>query len=199
MVKRILLIIILIIFILFPPIFPKFLIKGEKEVLKSYFGFVFTYFNKNLERDSFYTFKVKGYEKRGIVLKNEIINKSYIFSSDGKLLSEGDINGAIVVYFKGNNEPKNSYESLKNFYSSFVSFQDFLKKFNFKPYLDLDNGNIYLENDKTFINLGDKNFSERVKNIEILLDKNEINGILDASFDKIILLRGEKKWKICVF
>lgn len=199
MVKKIILITLLIIFLIFPPIYPKSLIKGDTSNIKSYFGFVFTYFNENLQREGFFTYKVKGYEKRGIVLKNETLQKSYIFSSDGDFLSEGEINGAIIIYFKSDREPKKHYDSLKNFHLSYILFQDALKDFNLTPYLDLEKDEIFLEGDLILIKIGKENYKERIKNVISLLKKEKVSGTIDASFDKIILYKGSKKWKIYVF
>lgn len=199
MVKKFILITLLIIFLIFPPIYPKSLIKGDTSNIKSYFGFVFTYFNRNLQREGFFTYKVKGYEKRGIVLKSDTLQKSYIFSSEGKLLSEGEINGAITIYFKSDKEPKKHYDSLKNFHSSYIFFQDALKDFNLIPYLDIEKDEIFLENDSILIKIGKENFKKRIKNVIFLLKKEKITGIVDASFDSVILFKGSKKWKIYVF
>lgn len=199
MVKKLILITLLIIFLIFPPIYPISLIKGDTSNIKSYFGFVFTYFNRNLQREGFFTYKVKGYEKRGIVLKSDTLQKSYIFSSEGKLLSEGEINGAITLYFKGDKEPKKHYDSLKNFHSSYILFQDALKDFNLTPYLDLEKDEIILEGESILIKIGRENYKERIKNVFSLLKKEKISGTIDASFDKIILYKGSKKWKIYVF
>lgn len=196
MVKKLILVSILIILIIFPPIFPKSLIEGENNNLKSYFGFVFTYFNKDLQRESIFKYKVKGFEKRGVVLKNETLGKSFIFSSDGKLLSMGEINGAITLYFKEEKEPKKYYESIKNFHSHFIYLQDILKDFNLKPYLDLEKDEIYFENEEILIKLGRENYKERIKNVINLLKHEKLTGTIDATFDKIILHKGSKKWKI---
>ncbi|MCX8095595.1 MAG: hypothetical protein N3D74_05365 [Caldisericia bacterium] len=191
MVKKIILIIILIIFLIFPPIIPKSLIKGDKSYLKQ--PFIFTYFNKNLKRESFFIYKIEGYEKRGVVLKNESSQKSYIFSSEGDFLSEGEINGGILIYFKENKEPKKHYNSIKNFHSSYIFFQDTLKNLNLIPYIDLEKDEIYLENEYLLVKIGRLNFKERIRNLVTLLNKEKINGIIDASFDKIIIIKGVKK------
>lgn len=193
MVKKLILITLLIIFLIFPPICPISLIKGDTSNIKSYFGFVFTYFNRNLQREGFFTYKVKGYEKRGIVLKSDTLQKSYIFSSEGKFLSEGEINGAITLYFKGDKEPKKHYDSLKNFHSSYILFQDALKDFNLTPYLDLEKDEIILEGESILIKIGRENYKKRIKNVFSLLKKEKISGTIDASFDKIILHKGSKK------
>lgn len=193
MVKKLILITLLIILLIFPPIYPISLIKGDTSNIKSYFGFVFTYFNRNLQREGFFTYKVKGYEKRGFVLKSDTLQKSYIFSSEGKLLSEGEINGTITLYFKGDKEPKKHYDSIKNFHSSYILFQDALKDFNLTPYLDLEKDEIILEGESILIKIGRENYKERIKNVFSLLKKEKISGTIDASFDKIILYKGSKK------
>lgn len=88
MVKKIIIILFLILLILFPPIFPKNLIKGENKNIKDYFGFVITYFNKDIERTSIWAYEVKGYNLNGIILKNINSEKSYIFSKEGELIKE---------------------------------------------------------------------------------------------------------------
>lgn len=195
MVKRVLFFL-LCFMILFPPMIPEFLIKGEKTYIKSYFGFVITYFNKEIKRDGLFSYRAVSYEKRGIVLKNENSQLSYIFSSDGYFLSKGEISGAIVVYFKEDESPEKYYESLKNFHSSYIFLQDSLKKFNLKPFLDLKKDLIYLENEKMYVVLGKENFKERFNNLLCLLKNENISGYLDASYDKIVILREKGKWKI---
>lgn len=197
MVKKIILITILIIFFIFPPLYPKSLIKGEKENLKDFYGFIFTYFNPQIERDSFFTYKVKGYEKKGIVLKNINSGKSFIYSSEGNFLYEGDINGAILIYFKEEkNPPPPNLSSLKDFHSSYIYFQDELKELSLTPFIDLEKDEIYLENENSKIFIGKENFKKRIQNVILLLKNNKLTGILDASFDDIIVIKGNKEWKI---
>lgn len=193
MVKKIIIIIILILIILFPPIFPKNLIKGENKKIKDFYGFVFTYFNKDIERTSIWGYKIKEYNLKGIVLKNTNTGKSYIFSKDGELIKEGEVSGFPIIYFK-EEKIKDKYESIKNYFLSYLSIYETLKELNLTPYLDSENDFIYLENEKLKVILGKENFSKRVGNLKTLLSKEEITGNLDASFDNIIIYRG-KWWK----
>lgn len=196
MVKKLILISILIIFLIFPPIYPKFLIKGDKEILKDFYGFVFTYFNSQIERDSIFTYKVKGYEKKGIVLKNINIGKSYIYSSDGNFLYEGEIKGAILIYFNEDETPPNHLESLKNFHSTYLYFQDELNKLSLTPFVNIKKDEIYLKNENLTIFIGKENFRKRIQNVLLLLKNEKLSGIIDATFDNIVLIKGLKKWKI---
>lgn len=190
MVKKVIIILFLILIILFPPIFPKNLIKGENKNLKDYFGFVFTYFNNKIERDSIFSFKIKEYNLKGIVLKNINTNKAYIFSKEGELIKEGEVAGFPVIYFKEENL-KDKYESIKSYFLSYINIYQTLKDLNLVPFIDSKNDICYLENEKLKVLLGDKNFSQRVDNLKALLSKEEISGILDASFDNIIIYRGK--------
>ncbi len=193
MVKKIILIIIFIIFLIFPPVYPKFLIKGEKDNLKDFHSFIFTYFNPQIERDSFFTYKIKGYEKKGIVLKNINSGKSFIYSSEGNFLYEGDIKGAILIYFKEEKNPPPKLFSLKNYHSSYIYFQDELKEFSLIPFIDLEKDEIYFENENLKIFIGRENFKTRIHNVILLLKNYKLTGILDASFDNIVVIRDNKK------
>lgn len=193
MVKKVIIILFLILIILFPPIFPKKLIKGENNNLKDHFGFVFTYFNNKIERTSIFCFKIKEYNLKGIVLKKINTNKAYIFSKVGELIKEGEVNGFPVIYFKEENL-KDKYESIKSYFLSYIDIYETLKELNLTPFLDTEKDICYLENEKLKILLGNKNFSKRVDNLKALLSKEEISGILDASFDNIIIYKG-KWWK----
>lgn len=193
MVKKVIIILFLILIVFFPPIFPKNLIKGENNNLKDYFGFIFTYFNNKIERTSIFSFTIKEYNLKGIVLKNINTNKAYIFSKEGELIKEGEVAGFPVIYFKEENL-KDKYESIKSYFLSYINIYQTLKDLNLVPFLDSENDICYLENEKLKVLLGDKNFSLRVDNLKALLSKEEISGILDASFDNIIIYRG-KWWK----
>lgn len=190
MVKKVIIILFLILIVLFPPIFPKNLIKGENKNLKDYFGFVLTYFNNKIERTSIFSFKIKEYNLKGIVLKNINTNKAYIFSKEGELIKEGDVAGFPVIYFKEENL-KDKYESIKSYFLSYINIYQTLKDLNLVPFLDSEKDIFYLENEKLKVLLGNKNLSQRVDNLKALLSKEEISGILDASFDNIIIYRGK--------
>ncbi|MGB9749937.1 MAG: hypothetical protein ACPLWB_03735 [Caldisericia bacterium] len=190
MVKKIIIILILILIIFFPPIFPKNLIKGENKKIKDFYGFVFTYFNNNIERTSIWSYKVKEYNLKGIIIKNINSQKSYIFSKEGELIKEGEVSGFPIIYFKEDNL-KNSYESIKNYFISYINIYETIKELNLTPFLDAENDLIYLENEKLKVILGKENFVKRVDNLKTLLKKEEITGLLDASFDNIIIYRGK--------
>ncbi|HOK18185.1 MAG TPA: hypothetical protein P5272_04360 [Caldisericia bacterium] len=190
MVKKIIIILFLILLILFPPIFPKNLIKGENKNIKDYFGFVITYFNKDIERTSIWAYEVKGYNLNGIILKNINSEKSYIFSKEGELIKEGEVSGLPVIYFK-EESVKNNYESIKNYFLSYINIYETIKELNLTPFLDSENDSVYLENEKLKVILGKENFSKRVDNLKTLLSKEDLTGLLDASYDNIIIYRGK--------
>lgn len=188
--KKVIIILFLILIILFPPIFPKNLIKGDSKNLKDYFGFVFMYFNNKIERTSIFNYTIKEYNLKGVVLKNINTNKAYIFSKEGELIKEGEVNGFPIIYFKEENI-KDKYESIKEYFFSYINIYQPLKELNLTPFLDNENDLCYLENEKLNVLLGNKNFSVRIDNLVALLSKEEISGILDASFDNIIIYRGK--------
>lgn len=191
MVKKILILIFLILIIIFPPVYPKKFIKGDTNKIDDFYGFVFTYFNNEIERESIFKYRVKEFNLKGVILKNLNSSKSYIFDKNGKFVKEGEVSGFPLIFCKGDSI-KNYYESIKNYFLSYINIYEILKELNLTPYLDCEKDEIYLENEKLKVNLGRENFTKRVENLKLLLQKEDISGTLDASYDNIIIIKG--KW-----
>lgn len=191
MVKKFLIILIIAFLLIFPPIIPKKFIQGENYKLKDYFGFVITYFNKDIEKVSIWNYKVKEYSLNGINLKNLDKGLSFIVSKKGDVIKEGEVIGFPVVYFKEDILKRDNYESLKNLFQSYISIYEILKELNLKIYLDSDRDEIYLENEKVKLFLGKENFQKRVENFKILIMKENLTGTFDATYDNIIIYKGK--------
>ncbi|HPB34693.1 MAG TPA: hypothetical protein PLW61_08030, partial [Caldisericia bacterium] len=80
---------------------------------------------------------------------------------------------------------------IKNYFLSYINIYETIKELNLTPFLDSENDSVYLENEKLKVILGKENFSKRVDNLKALLIKEDLTGLLDASYDNIIIYRGK--------
>lgn len=133
--------------------------------------------------------EIKKPSNQGIPFVNlKLKDRSVLFDRNGNLMKYEEVLGLPLIKTEGKGL-LNHYDSIKYLALIFPSIQDTLKDKHLNLILDLDTGNLLLEGKNFKATIGKENTKKRIMNVITVVEKEKIEGIIDASFDSMVVVK----------